>query len=162
MKGMVLYLCRHGMAVPAAKGGDAARPLSPEGIDQLQRQARVLALLRMQVNRLYCSPLLRARQTAELLAPSLGVMPETDRLLQPGCTLDDVGELLARDRQAEQVMLVGHQPYLGHFVRVLSGGNARMWPGMLAVLDVQAVRPGGGLLLGLYDPEVLARLGSQM
>ena len=43
-------------------------------------------------------------------------------------------------------------------MRVLTGSNAKMRTGMMAVVDVQAVRPSGGLLLGLYDPDVMARL----
>ena len=55
-------------------------------------------------------------------------------------------------------MLVGHQPDLGRLARTLTGSNAKMRAGMMAVIDVQALRPSGGLLLGLYDPEVMARL----
>ena len=110
------------------------------------------------MDRLLTSPLVRARQTADLLAPALGVPSETDTLLQPGFTLDDAAELLARHAQAWRLMFVGHQPDLGRLVRFLTGSNAKMRTGTMAVIDVQAVRPSGGLLLGLYDPEVMARL----
>ncbi len=156
---MVLYLFRHGIAGPATLGqGDAERTLTPEGIDRLKRQAGVLQRAGFRMDRLVSSPLVRARQTAELLAPALGVSPEIDTLLKPGCTLDDAAELLARRPQARRVMLVGHQPDLGRLVRTLTGSNARVHTGTMAVIDVQALRPSSGLLLGLYDPEVMARL----
>lgn len=156
---MQLYLFRHGIAGPAAVGkADATRTLTPEGIDQLKRQAQAFERAGIRVDRLYASPLVRARQTAALLAPALGVAAETDTLLRPGCILDDVAELLARDPRADRVMLVGHQPYLGHFVHTLTGSNAVMRTGMMAVIDVRTVRPSGGRLLGLYDPDVMARL----
>ena len=156
---MVLYIFRHGIAGPAPPGqGDAARTLTSEGIDQLKRQARTLERAGFRMDRLLTSPLVRARQTADLLAPAFGVSPETDTLLQPGCTFDDATELLARYPQAVRVMLVGHQPDLGRLARVLTGSNAKMRTGMMAVIDVHALRPSGGLLLGLYDPEVMARL----
>lgn len=156
---MFLYLFRHGIAeAPTSGRSDAARTLTPEGIDQLKRQARTFERAGIRLDRLYCSPLVRARQTADLLAPALGVSVETDPLLKPGCTLDDVAELLARDAEARRVMLVGHQPYLGRLVHMLTGGNAGMATGMMAVIDLHAVRPSGGLLRGLYDPEVMARL----
>lgn len=156
---MVLYLFRHGIAgLPPPGQGDAARTLTPEGIAQLERQASALKRAGFYVDRLVSSPLVRARQTAERLAPALGVSPETDPLLKPGCTFDDAAELVARRPQAAQIMLVGHQPDLGRLVRRLTGSNVRVRTGTMAVIDVQALRPSGGLLLGLYDPEVMARL----
>ena len=156
---MVLYLFRHGIAGPAASGqGDATRTLTSEGIDQLKRQTRALERAGFRMDWLLTSPLVRARQTAELLAPALGVSPEIDTLLKPGCTLDDAAELLARRPQAKRVMLVGHQPDLGRLVRTLTGSNAMVRTGTMAVIDVQVLRPSSGFLLGLYDPEVMARL----
>ena len=156
---MVLYLFRHGIAGPATAGqGDAARTLTPEGIDRLKRQAAALERAGFRIDRLVTSPFVRARQTADLLAPALGAPPETDTLLRCGCTFDDAAELLARYPMDASVMLVGHQPDLGRLVRTFTGSNAKMRTGMMAVIDVQAVRPSGGLLLGLYDPEVMARL----
>ena len=156
---MVLYLFRHGIAGPATAGlGDAARTLTSEGIDRLKRQAAALERAGFRIDRLLTSPLVRARQTAEILASALAVTPETDTLLKPDCRLDDVAELVARRPQAERVMLVSHQPALGRLVHTLTGGNAKVRTGTMAVLDVYALRPSGGLLLGLYDPDVMARL----
>lgn len=156
---MVLYLFRHGMAGPATAGqGDAARTLTPEGIARLKRQAAALERACFRIDRLLTSPLARARQTADLLAPALGVSPETDTLLQCGCTFEDAAELLAQYPPDTRVMFVGHQPDLSRLVRTFTGSNAKMRTGMMAVIDVQALRPSGGLLLGLYDPEVMARL----
>lgn len=157
---MVLYLFRHGIAGPPPPGqSDAARTLTPEGVDRLKRQAAALRCAGIRVDRLCHSPLVRARQTAELLAPALNVAAETESLLRPGCGLGDVAELVARHPQAGHLMLVGHQPDLGRLVHALTGCNARIHTGTMAVIEARAVRPSGGLLLGLYDPDVMARLG---
>ncbi len=156
---MVLYLFRHGIAGGAPPGqGDVARALTPEGVQRLKLQAAALQRAGFHVDWLVSSPLVRARQTAEVLAPALGATPEIDTLLKPGCTLNDVAELVARRPEAGRVMLVGHQPDLGRLVRMLTGSNAKIRTGTMAVIDAQALRPSGGLLLGLYDPEVVARL----
>ena len=156
---MVLYLVRHGIAGPPSLGqSDAARTLTTDGIRQLEQQAGALLRARIRVDRLVSSPLVRARQTAELLAPALNATPEVDTLLKPGCTFDEAAELVARRPEAAQVMFVGHQPDLGRLVHTLTGSNAKIRTGTMAVIDVQALRPSGGILLGLYEPEVMARL----
>ena len=62
----------------------------------------------------------------------------------------------------ERRLILGTAGHIDHgktaLVRALTGSNAKMRTGMMAVIDVQALRPSGGLLLGLYDPEVMARL----
>ena len=156
---MILHLFRHGIAgLPPPGHGDAARTLTPEGVDRLKRQAAALQHAGFGVDRLWNSPLVRARQTAELLAPALGVSAETDTLLKPGCSLADVTELMRRYPHAGRVMLVGHQPDMGRLIQTLTGANARIHTGTMAVIEVRAWRPSGGLLLGLYDPEAMARL----
>jgi phosphohistidine phosphatase len=156
---MDLYVVRHGIAGPVLPGqNDEARTLTAEGVDRMHQQARTLKQSGFHVDRLFTSPLIRARQTATVLALTLGVEAEVDVLLKPGCMLDDVAELLARHPHAGHVMLVGHQPDLGRLVYTLTGSNASMRTGMMAVINVQALRPSGGLLLGLYDPDVMARL----
>ena len=54
---LVLDLLRHGDALPADSGGDAARRLSPRGIAALERLARHLATLDWHPTRAFVSPL---------------------------------------------------------------------------------------------------------
>ncbi|MFQ5571283.1 MAG: phosphohistidine phosphatase SixA [Rhodothermales bacterium] len=156
---MLLYLLRHGIAGPVAPGrDDAARTLTPEGVRLLKQQARAFKQAGFRVDRLVCSPLVRARQTAALVAPAWGVEPEEDALLRPGCSLEDVAEVWERHGRPDRVLLVGHQPDMGVLVRALTGSNARMRTGMMAVIETPVLRPTRGILIGLYDPEVTAHL----
>ncbi len=154
---MVLYLMRHGAAASAEPGrGDLSRTLTPEGIEQVKRLAAALKRAGVRVDRLFASPLMRARQTAALVATALGVAPEQDDLLKPGCTLDDLAELAGRLDEAACVLCVGHQPDLGALVQQLTGGRVTLRPGALAAVEAPSLAPGQGVLLGLYDPAVLA------
>lgn len=159
---MILFLMRHGIAEHGAPGQpDAARALTPHGVDQMRRQARALAQAGLRVDRLFCSPYRRARQTADLVAPALGAAVEEDALLQCGCTFADAVELLRRAGKVAGVLFVGHQPDLGQIVHEFTGSAAAVRPGTLAALDVHRLRPMGAVLVGLYDPDVLARLGGE-
>ena len=110
-----LYLVRHG--IPKSDMEDPERPLSDQGrkeIEQLAEYAR--AHLRIHVTSIQHSGKLRALQTAEILRDAIHPPPqliETDGL-KP---LDDVsiwaGRLSTID---EDVMLVGHMPFMSRLV----------------------------------------------
>src|SRR5438309_12026701 len=91
-----IYLVRHGIAVdPAEKGAldDYSRPLTARGRRRFRRLARAFARLGEPPDFIFTSPLVRAVQTAEILAGTLrasevGVLDE----LRPEA---GVGRLLA-------------------------------------------------------------------
>jgi phosphohistidine phosphatase len=158
---MILYLLRHGEAERPFPGlEDAVRALTPEGVARLERQAAALARSGLRVDRVLTSPLVRARQTAALVASALGTPVAEEGLLRPRCTLEEVTEMVARAGAGEHLLCVGHEPDLSEHVLGLTGSIVVMRPGMLAVIEVIRARPRGGVLLGLYDPDVLVRLGS--
>jgi len=67
---MDLYLVRHAIAADRGEGAfpnDDERPLTPEGIHKFRLAARGLSELGMKPGRIVSSPLLRAKQTAEIL-----------------------------------------------------------------------------------------------
>jgi phosphohistidine phosphatase len=68
----VVLLVRHGSAVDDHPLGDGARPLEPEGREAFRRHARRLAQL-VTLKGIVTSPLVRAVQTAEILAEACGV-----------------------------------------------------------------------------------------
>lgn len=159
---MMLYLLRHGIAEDAAPGQpDHTRALTDQGLHQMRLQAVFLAKAGLRIERLFCSPYVRARQTAGVVAPALKVSVEEEPLLASGSTFDDVCELL--DREApERAMLVGHQPDLGRTVHLLTGNRVVVRTGTLVAVGVQRMRPAGGTLVGLYDPDVMAQVGHGM
>jgi phosphohistidine phosphatase len=116
---MKLFLARHGHAL--AETEDPRRPLSVRG----RKTTRlVAAFLRNSgalagVNAVWHSPLLRAKETAELLVRELGLearLVETEGLLPE----DDPAVIADRlQRMDEPVLIVGHEPYLGMLATLL-------------------------------------------
>ncbi|HEX7069657.1 MAG TPA: phosphohistidine phosphatase SixA [Rhodothermales bacterium] len=158
---MRVYLVRHGIAEdPRIDRPDFDRALTDAGVERIRGQASALRRAGMKLDRLLTSPLVRARQTAELLGETLGVSLEEEMLLAAGCSLDDVQEVLGRIPDARHVMIVGHQPDLGEVVRQLTGGIVKMRKGTVADVEIQGPGARIGVLRGLYDPEVLAALGA--
>src|SRR4029434_10395463 len=73
---MNLYLMRHGIAVAADQPGiesDSGRPLTAKGTKRMRQAARGLRRLGVSFDTVLTSPFLRARQTAEIVAESLGL-----------------------------------------------------------------------------------------
>ena len=71
---MRLYIVRHGIAVPHGTPGVAEddRPLTDKGIRKTKEGATGLRKLGFVPEIILCSPLPRARQTAELLRRAYG------------------------------------------------------------------------------------------
>lgn len=126
-----LLLLRHGIAEPRQEGrADAARALTAAG---RRRCAAVLERLRQRglaADRLLSSPLVRARQTAELavqadLAPALELAAS---LAPGGSPLPQLATWLAslpsQAGQRPRLLLVGHEPDLGELASALIGAPA--------------------------------------
>src|SRR2546422_9320334 len=90
---MELYFLRHGKAVePGSSGGggdDFSRPLTERGIDEMEAEAQAFELLGLKPDVILTSPLLRAKQTAEIVAKRLGFKkrPGVAAPVSPGCAL---------------------------------------------------------------------------
>ena len=157
----VLDLLRHGEALPAAAGGDAARALSPRGRADLERLAVQLAATGWRPERAFVSPLTRARESAAIVlartAP--GLAAEVMDALRPDAHPGEVLEALAGEGiAAGHVLLVGHQPLLGMLAATLTGGPAAaMSPGCVVRIGCTGPPgPGGGALGWRLDPRTIA------
>jgi phosphohistidine phosphatase len=120
--GVNAYLVRHGEAVSEQQ--DPQRPLTSSGREQVERVARMAAAKNVQVSAIFHSGILRARQTAEILAEALrcasGVQPLSG--LRPQ---DDPAIAKAEIEAAESpIMVVGHLPHLHRLVSLLLSGDA--------------------------------------
>ncbi len=123
---MKLYVMRHGPAEEHAQSGvDGDRALTGSGRERVRAVAKVLAEAGESPLRIVTSPLVRAVQTAEIvaivtkIAEREGVV-EASREIAPGGD----GATLARRFAAEgrkRVMLVGHEPDLSAIVARLTG-----------------------------------------
>jgi phosphohistidine phosphatase len=122
-----LYLVRH--AIAAEPGSewpdDTKRPLTERGNSRFKEAVKGLRHLGVQLDEIFTSPLVRARQTAELLAAGLEGKPSIKLLdvLAPGHTSASVMTQLARVAKRRRVALVGHEPDLGELAAHLIGAG---------------------------------------
>ena len=161
---MQLILVRHGIAEDAGPNTDhqdAPRALTPDGRARIEASARGMRVLGIRVDALLTSPLTRAQQTADIIGDALLAAPEDDGRLAPGMSLEDLHQILLEHPDAQRVMVCGHQPDLSAVVDDLTGGAVEFRKGSVAVIDVQDIHAGGGVLVALYPPVTLRRLGGE-
>jgi phosphohistidine phosphatase len=118
---MVLYLVQHAEA--KSKEEDPERDLTEKGRRDLERVARYLKRLPVQVGHIFHSGKTRAHSTAEILAQQ--VQPAAGVSEAPGLKPLDDPEIWA-ERVAnlkEDTLLVGHLPHLGKLASLLTSGD---------------------------------------
>lgn len=123
-KTMDLFLIRHGIAIERSHQlPDADRYLTTAGEKKTRKVAERLVASGTQVELILTSPLVRARQTAEILqAAEFAPQIETFQPLAPDGNMQLwVNWLQVHDYRA--VALVGHQPDLGHWAEQLVYGH---------------------------------------
>jgi len=158
---MEIYFLRHGDAGSRDKwkGNDAERPLTPEGAARMEREAAALSLLALPLELILTSPLVRARQTAEIAARRLSlldVLREDDRL-SPGFGVDEFSSLLQDHRELRALMLVGHEPDFSSVISASIGGaRVEVKKGGIARLDLESPASLRGVLVWLVPPRLLA------
>lgn len=150
---------RHGEADHAEAGGsDEGRALTEEGTTALRVAAPLWRRLSLRPDAVITSPLVRARQSAELLVLALELPRPTiiDERLRPGAEWADLAQAMAKHPDARRVMFVGHEPDLSNAIRLLTGASAvRMRKGGIACLEFPGVpEPGSGELAWLLDPDL--------
>lgn len=157
---MHIALVRHGVAERTAAGGaDEGRELTPEGRHRLEVEARFLAQSVWLFDHILSSPLIRARQTAEVLGETLGRPVEVEKLLRPGMTADDVLEVASRFDGRASIILVAHQPDLSIVARELSGADLGFDEGAVAILRVADPSRRSGQLEAFLRGEAMANIG---
>jgi phosphohistidine phosphatase len=102
---------------------DARRYLTADGRSFFRKTARIMRDQGIAPDLILTSPLLRAVQTADILAERLkykGPLVVADEL-EPGFDLPGLERLLAKHGDAREVCLVGHEPDLSDLVAMLLG-----------------------------------------
>lgn len=125
---MNLYLLRHGLAAAdddPAVTHDSQRPLTDKGVKRMRRAARGLRRLDIDFDAILTSPLLRARQTADIVAATLGMESRLEEIsgLAPESSVEHLLFGLTRYQDRGHLLLVGHQPLLGQTLASLIAGS---------------------------------------
>lgn len=163
---MELYVLRHGIAADLGQLGaqtDAERPLTDEGRRRMHLSCVGMARLGLQVDQVLSSPLVRTRQTAEIVTKALGAPLALAEELEPGCTIRGLQAALEPYLHLRRIMVVGHEPDCSILVGLLmGGGQVEFKKGALARLDLLRIDPGAGSLIWMLAPAVLRLLGSPL
>jgi phosphohistidine phosphatase len=166
--GYVLYVMRHGLAV--ARGSvrfsdDAQRALLPEGKEKMREIAEGLKRMGFEVDWIVTSPLVRAVETAAIIAESLASNAPVDvcEAMRPGGSLEDVITFLARRPSRTRVLVVGHEPDLSELAARLIGAgrnaNLAFKKGGCCMINFDEFPPRSpGQLVWWLTPRLLRKL----
>ncbi len=168
---MNLLIVRHAIAVERgdpAYPWDDDRPLTPEGIHKFRLAARGLKSLGLKPARILSSPLVRARQTAEILRDAVAPDLELDiePHLEPGADFESSARVL-QALDEEDVAIVGHEPHVSGFTAYLLSGpksNASLLfkKGAAAFITFPGrIQAGSGMLEWLIQPGALRALADR-
>jgi phosphohistidine phosphatase len=166
---MELYVLRHGIAAERGSGefpSDSQRTLTADGIKKLRRIVGAMQSLDLSFDLILSSPYARARQTADIVAKSLGLerVLEISTVLEPGADLEAlIADLASRRKDAERVLLVGHEPMLSSLISLLVSGETdleiTLKKGGLCKLAIRTMSPGRcATLEWLLTPRHLAAI----
>ena len=163
---MELCLVRHAIAVERGSPGDrddGLRPLTARGRDRMREAALGLRTL-FTPELILTSPLVRARETAEIL---LDVYNMRELHVSDSLATGDEDALLQdlKGFDAGRVIAVGHEPHLWMALSYLLTGDrgtarAIFKKGAAAMVGFEGeAAPGGGWLEWLAQPAMLRSIG---
>jgi phosphohistidine phosphatase len=161
-----LYLIRHGIAAERGPDypDDSKRPLTDKGIAALRREAKGLNALGVTFDLIITSPLVRTRQTADILSESLSGKPaiaESDALAPAGTPAAVMQEIAQHSRKAT-IALVGHEPNIGELAARLIGARSpvQFKKGAVCRIDFDVLPPKAlGQLRWFLPPRALRKMG---
>ena len=142
---------------------DSERPLTPGGRVEMEKIAKSLKTVGLQTDRIYTSPLRRARETAEITAKILKIpiLVEWDEL-KPDGSKQALYRKLARLEQDARPILVGHEPHLSSMIGEIIGTEGTrivLKKGGLAKVRITSFTPRiSGELRWLLTPKITARI----
>jgi len=165
MATLELYLIRHGVAAERGEEypDDSKRPLTSDGIAGLRKEAKALERLDVAFDQILSSPLVRARQTADVFTETMKSKPPvatTDALTpagSPAAVIQELGKHMRKGR----IALVGHEPNMGELAAYLIGAKAPLpfKKGAVCRIDFAVFPPKGkGQLCWFVTPRMLRKL----
>jgi len=147
-----LALLRHGRA--AGQGPDA--PLTPQGIEQIQRLAAVLGAEGWRPQAILSSPFARALDSARTLASGIGIAqaPVVVRELAPdGEPLEALHAIDAAASGSASILVVTHLPLVARLTSELIGEDIEFTPATLVEIADQG--DGQARLVRRLSPDQL-------
>ncbi len=160
-----LYIVRHAIADERGEAypNDAKRPLTPSGKAKFRKAVRGLSALGVKLDCILSSPLVRARQTAEILREELdGPDVVETAALSPGADFRELAAELKNHARCSAIALVGHEPGIGETAARLSGCRHALQfkKGAVCRIDVETLPPAeAGQLRWFATPKMLKKMG---
>jgi phosphohistidine phosphatase len=167
---MNLFLLRHAKAQPRSPKWrpDSKRPLTREGESSMFAVARGIKALEVSFDVILTSPYARALRTAEILAE----VYESEKLFETAHLVPEAGakEILDEVNEnfsaANEIVLVGHEPFLSRLISTLLTGEGGMTmefkkAGFCKLTIEKLVFGKCACLNWLLTPRQLSRLGKR-
>ncbi|MEE8359821.1 MAG: phosphohistidine phosphatase SixA [Candidatus Omnitrophota bacterium] len=158
---MKLYFLRHAEAIEKIPGmEDKDRPLTSFGAATMSNLAKFLKGDSSGLDTVLTSPLLRAIQTADIVANTFGCkdrVSASENLLvgtPPEVLLDE----LKSYKSSKSILLVGHQPHIGIVISFLTGvkeSDMNISKGSCALVEIEDLKTGSGRLVWIKDAQDL-------
>lgn len=162
---MDLLILRHGQAGTRSHSlADHKRPLTSQGRQEVEDLSQGLKSLAIKFDAIFTSPLVRAKQTAEIVAKSMkfsGKIQVIDSLKPEGNKLEFYS-LLSKLKQDSKILVVGHEPYLSDMISEAiseSGCKINLKKAGLAKIKILSTLPKiKGDLRWLLTPKLLKKI----
>jgi phosphohistidine phosphatase len=129
---MRLYLLRHAIAGERDEEkypDDGQRPLTRAGTKKMIKIAQALSKMGVKIDLILSSPLLRARETAEIAREHLRLEKDCLVLVDQLAPLGDPSQLITEIQTKylhERLLLVGHEPDLSNLISLLLSGDTTL------------------------------------
>ena len=124
---MDIYFLRHASAGDStlSPAKDDERPLDKLGIEQSHNVGCALGAMKVAFDAILSSPLLRAQQTAKIVAEEVGHKGKivTEPNLHPGGSYEQFQDMLLRHESKASILVVGHNPSMTEFLNKLLIGE---------------------------------------
>lgn len=154
---MIIYFLRHSEAEDSHE--DFGRRLTPKGSAQSEKMGRFMKHAGLIPSKILSSPVVRARQTAEIVSSVLGghqvhIAP----WLACGMSPANCFKNLSPEACGSGILLVGHEPDFSSTIGALlgcSGDSLHIRKASLTSLNVSAFSKGGGRLEFLVPVKIL-------
>jgi len=167
---MEIYLVRHAIAQQLGQKNqftDEKRALTSQGRDRMRETARGLKRLGIVPDLIMTSPLVRAVETAAIVADVLALDPKqirTSENLAPGGSFDRLFAEIKKQKRMESVVLVGHEPDLSSLLSLIVSADGNLSiplkkGGVCCISLTETVPAFRGSLIWLLTPKQLRLLG---